>query len=83
MPDLSDAAPDTLVSYWIGIDGINTNRVVQAGFDASKKADGTVEYRAFYEWFPTQQRYVSTSDFTASAGDGEYYNLVTPMPNCG
>jgi hypothetical protein len=73
MPDLSNAASSTQVSYWIGIDGTNTDRVIQAGFDAVKGSDGTVTYTAFYEWFPNPATFVSLSDFTASAGDGEYH----------
>jgi hypothetical protein len=73
MPDLSNAASSTQVSYWIGIDGINQDRVIQAGFDAVKESDGTVTYTAFYEWYPNNAIFVSSSDFTASVGDREYY----------
>ncbi|KAK4981711.1 hypothetical protein LTR50_007889 [Elasticomyces elasticus] len=69
MPDLSNAAPSTSVWYWIGIDGVNTNRVIQAGFIATKKSDGTVTYEAFYEWYPIPATPIPASDFTASAGD--------------
>jgi hypothetical protein len=74
MPDLSNAASDTQVSYWIGIDGVNTDRVIQAGFDATKAKDGTVTYTAFYEWFPNPATFISVNDFSASAGDRKYYD---------
>jgi hypothetical protein len=77
MPDLSNAASSTQVSYWIGINGTNTNRFIQAGFDATKGSDGTVTYTAFYEWYPNPATFISASDFTASAGDGEYYDNAT------
>ena len=77
MPDLTNADKNTLVSYWIGIDGVGTDRVIQAGFDAKKDSDGTVTYQAFYEWYPEKQNLVPTSDFTASVGDGEYYDHTT------
>lgn len=77
MPDLTKADKNTLVSYWIGIDGLGTDRVIQAGFDAKKDSDGTVTYQAFYEWSPEKQKFIPTSDFKASVGDGEYCDHVT------
>lgn len=77
MPDLKNADSGTQVSYWIGLDGINTNRVIQAGFDAIKGSDGKVTYRAFYEWYPNNAVFISTNDFAVSAGDGKYHDHPT------
>ena len=77
MPDISNAALYTEVSYWIGIDGVNTDRIIQAGFDATKGRGGTITYTAFYEWFPNPAIFISVNDFTASAGDGKYYDHAT------
>ena len=52
MPDLSNAASSTQISYRIGVDGINTNRVIHTGFNAIKGCDGTVTDEASYEWYP-------------------------------
>jgi hypothetical protein len=82
MPDLNKAIGGQQVSYWIGLDGIddgsNPNQIViQVGFDAAKKDDGTVEYTAWYEWFPESVVFISHDDFSASAGDSECYAHAT------
>ena len=38
-------------SSWIGIDGWNSDDVLQAGVQQRVAADGTVSYVAWYEWF--------------------------------
>ncbi|KAF2709195.1 concanavalin A-like lectin/glucanase [Pleomassaria siparia CBS 279.74] len=62
-----------------GIDeGTNPNQIViQAGFDAVKKQDGTVIYEAFYEWFPNPATFISADDFSASAGDTVSITVAT------
>lgn len=76
MPDLNQAIGDQQVSYWIGLDGIddgsNLNQIViQAGFDAIKKQDGTVEYKAFYEWYPDPATFIPADQFFVNEDDSK------------
>lgn len=80
MPDLKDADGDQQVLYWVGLGGLDDNAnlnqiVIQAGFDAIKNKDGTVSYKAFYEWYPDPAVFI---DFPISAGDCKcgYYATV-------
>jgi hypothetical protein len=42
-------------SSWVGIDGFNSNDVLQAGVQQRVTAAGAAEYVAWYEWFAPQQ----------------------------
>ena len=42
-------------SSWVGIDGFNSNDVLQAGIQQRVTANGQAQYIAWYEWFAPQQ----------------------------
>jgi hypothetical protein len=42
-------------SSWVGIDGFNSNDVLQAGIQQRVAANGQAQYIAWYEWFAPQQ----------------------------
>lgn len=71
--DLPDAEVGSVVSSWVGIDGIepamnNKQIVVQAGFDATKFED-QISYTFFYEWYPHDATFINFGP--CKVGDGE------------
>jgi hypothetical protein len=59
-------APDTFSSFWVGIDGYESNTVEQTGIDANC-VNGAPEYSAWFEFYP-HFAYV-VNNFTVKAGD--------------
>ena len=59
--------PHTVVSVWVGLDGLTSGTVEQEGTEAhcAGKGNATAVYRAWYEMFPA----VSISVFKVHAGD--------------
>jgi hypothetical protein len=82
MPNLDKATKDQQVSYWVGIDGKDADGnqkqiVVQAGFDATKKEDGSTSIEAWWEWFPNPLTMIPAKDFSASPGDSKCCDHAT------
>ena len=45
-------------SPWVGIDGIGSRDILQAGCDAQITPDNAVRYRVWYEWYPEDSNYI-------------------------
>jgi hypothetical protein len=73
IPNVNPATTDGSVSYcasWIGIDGDNSDDVLQAGVECEvRSAGGQVQRNiyAWWEWFPEAE--VSLDNFPVAAGD--------------
>lgn len=71
-------------STWVGIDGYNSNDVLQAGTesDAYCGSDGKAGYvGAWYEWFPLGE--VSLSNFALYPGNDVYVEVYSTTPTTG
>jgi Peptidase A4 family len=74
-------------SSWVGIDGLNTNDVLQAGIEQHVDGSGNASYVAWYEWFAPKQdnspSYINQTNidnFPVKPGD-EVFCLVRYVSN--
>ena len=74
VPTLAAGDPSA-VSIWVGLDGLTTHHVIQAGVDAILTSDGEVSYTAWFEWYPNPLTYFE--DFSIQKGDSKYF--VKPL----
>jgi hypothetical protein len=73
-PEVDCTAGESEVGFWVGLDGVDTDKVEQIGTAASclSKHDGSAEHYAWVEVYPTPQSFIYTVDvhpgdhFTAS-----------------
>ncbi len=71
-------------STWVGIDGYNSNDVLQAGTesDAYCGTDGKAIYSgAWYEWFPLGE--VAITNLPTAPGDDMYVQVYSTTPTTG
>ncbi|KAJ3988069.1 peptidase A4 family-domain-containing protein [Lentinula detonsa] len=69
VPSMSPDGNDGAAAAWVGIDGDTfATAILQAGVFFSISGD-TVEYGAWYEWWPAFATDIDTEDFSVSAGD--------------
>ncbi len=68
VPAIQGACPATnqYSSFWVGIDGFNSNTVEQTGTDSDCRS-GTPTYYAWYEFYPHPSKLISS--IAVSAGD--------------
>lgn len=66
VPTATCTSKTTYSSFWVGIDGYNSNTVEQTGTD-SDCSSGTAHYYAWYEFYPAAS--VTISGFSVSPGD--------------
>ena len=69
VPSVTCSTKTTYSSYWVGIDGYNSNTVEQTGTD-SDCSSGHAAYYAWYEFYPAAS--VTISGFTVKPGDQVY-----------
>jgi hypothetical protein len=62
-------APDSYASFWVGIDGFNSNTVEQIGIDADC-VSGKAAYSAWFEFYPNWPSTINT--VVVSPGDTIY-----------
>ncbi|KAJ4470089.1 peptidase A4 family-domain-containing protein [Lentinula aciculospora] len=69
VPSMPSANSNGAAAAWVGIDGDTfATAILQAGVFFSVNGD-TVEYGAWYEWWPNYATDIDTDDFPVSAGD--------------
>jgi len=59
----------TYSSFWVGLDGYNSNSVEQTGTAADCLGTGQPSYYAWYEMYPAGEQSLSTSQYPVSPGD--------------
>jgi hypothetical protein len=67
-PTASCTSQTTYSSFWVGLDGYNSNSVEQTGTDADCSG-GRASYYAWYEMYPKFPVNLSTSNYPVRAGD--------------
>ncbi|KAJ3986003.1 peptidase A4 family-domain-containing protein [Lentinula detonsa] len=69
VPSMPPAGSNGAAAAWVGIDGDTfATAILQAGVYFSVSGD-TVQYGAWYEWWPDYATDIDTDDFPVSAGD--------------
>ncbi|KAJ3822226.1 aspergillopepsin-2 heavy chain [Lentinula raphanica] len=69
VPAMLTGGSDGAAAAWVGIDGDTyATAILQAGVYFSVSGD-SVEYGAWYEWWPNYATDIDTDDFPVSAGD--------------
>ena len=69
-PSASCNSSDDLYAPWVGIDGYGTSTVEQTGVASScSSSSGSATDQAWYEMYPANPVYLSTSSYPVSAGN--------------
>jgi hypothetical protein len=76
VPSLSAPGAGTYYAApWVGLDGMNSNYVVQAGVSGTISSGGNPSYFAWYEWFPASP--VQFTNFTVQPGASVNISIST------
>jgi len=73
-------------SAWVGLDGWNSNDVLQAGTESDASCHGvstTSIYYAWYEWYPSYETAIDPGTFPVSAGDNLSVTVWNTSPAVG
>jgi Peptidase A4 family len=73
-------------SEWVGIDGFDSNDVLQAGVEADAYCSGTTTasfYSAWWEWYPYSEVRISASSFPVSPGDDLFVEVWSTSQTAG
>lgn len=64
---------DLRSSIWVGIDGWDSNDVMQAGTEQDVAPNGSTDYYCWYEWYPADT--VEIANLPVRPGDAVYFNV--------
>ncbi|MCJ1445070.1 MAG: hypothetical protein MMC23_005575 [Stictis urceolatum] len=81
VPTLKSVGSDSSGSAWVGIDGYNTNSILQTGIQWEVTSSGQTSYSAWHEWYPAVS--INFPSLPMSPGDEIQVSVVAKTSTSG